>query len=309
MPLMGSRGGGSVRGFGRFGKNLLLSVIDSFGRSTSGSLGTSSDGKAVWRNVIGTFTANGSAATTSDSTALSVVDLDGSNITNLQADMGGGTGVSFWVQDSNNYYALYPTFSTTTNTSTNCVGPGGSGGYGSWPGNVCGINGTSGCGAWYNYCAANRQVTFTGQTNSCGGYPGSWPGTLDNVCGPGWYMMECRCSSYTWSGTSQTTSTTTFFSTAKLLRVQGGSGTELVSTNYASNTSGYTLPSSVAISTSSNTISYGFYASANKSGTLLASGTSSPSSPVKGLGAGVYRTSGGGNQSNTVDNFSVTVTP
>lgn len=307
MPLMGSRGGGSVRGFGRFGKNLLLAFIDSFGRSTSGNLGTSSDGKAVWKNVIGTFTANGGAASTSDSTALAVVDLDGTNITNLQADNGGGgTGVSFWVQDSNNYYSLYPTYSSTTNSSTNCVGPGGSGG--GVPSGACGVGGSN-CGNWFNFCAYNGQVVPTGKTNSCGSMPASWPATLDNNCGPGWYFVDCTCSSYTWSGFTQTQTTTTYYSTAKLLRVQSGSSTELVSTNYTANTSGYNPVNSVAISTSSNTITYGLYSSSNKGGSLLASGTQSPASPVKGAGAGVFRTSSSANQANTVDNFSVTVTP
>jgi hypothetical protein len=122
-------------------------------------------------------------------------------------------------------------------------------------------------------------------------------------------MYDCNCNYYYWGGFSQTQTTTTYYSTAKLLRVQGGSGSELVSTNYTVNNSGYNSVNSVAISTSSNTITYGLYSSSNKGGSLLASGTQSPSSPVKGAGVGVYRTSSSAQQSNTVDNFSVTVTP
>ena len=306
MPLIGTRGGASVRGFGRFGKNILLAFLDTFNRTTSGTLGTSSDGKASWKNVIGTFVANGSAASTSDSTAIAVVAVDGKNITNIQADVGGGTGVAFWVQDSSNYYALYPTYSSNTVSGSNCNAPGGSGV--SVPAGKCGVAGVD-CGEWYNYCGYNGQNLPSGNTGSCGIMPSNWPGILDVNCGPGWYYTGCKCLSYTWSGTTVSFSTTTYYSTAKLLKVEGGSSTSLVSTDYYTNTGGYSTTNSVAVSTSGSTITYAFYSSANKGGSVLASGTNTPSSPVKGLGAGVFRTASSTNQGNDVINFSVTVTP
>jgi hypothetical protein len=305
MPLMGSRGGGSIRGFGRFGKSLLLAFIDSFTRG-NGDLGTSSDGKASWKSVVGTFAISSNKANSSDSPGISVVDMDGTNITNIQADTTGGTGVAFWVQDSSNYYALYPTYSSNTVSGSNCNAPGGSGS--SVPAGKCGVAGSS-CGQWYNYCGYNGQNVPTGDTGSCGGRPSNWPGILDNNCGPGWYYTGCKCASYTWSGTTVSYSTTTYYSTAKLLKVQGGSSTDLVSTDYYANTGGYSTTNSVAVSTSGSTITYAFYSSTNKGGSVLASGTNTPSSPVKGVGAGVFRTASSTNQGNDVSNFSVTVTP
>jgi hypothetical protein len=311
MPLMGSRGGGSVRGFGRFGKVLLLSLLDVFNRSTSGTLGTSSDGKGVWKNVRGTWSANGSSAVNSDAASnnnIAVVDMDGANITNVQVDVqsaGGGTGVSFWVQDSNNYYALYPTYSTSSQTVTNCGGSSGSGS--SLPGGACGVGG-SGCGQWYNYCYYAGRVEYTGSAPGCN-IPSSWPGILDKNCGPGWYYVDCKCSSYNWAGQNQTSSLTNYESTVKLLRVQGGSGSEIVSSTYTNNTSGYNRTRSVAISTSGNTITYALYSSTNKGGSVLASGNTSPSSPVKGLGVGVFKGSSTTEQGSAVNAFSATVTP
>ena len=311
MPLMGSRGGGSVRGFGRFGKVLLLAFLDTFGRTTSGSLGTSSDGKGVWKNVRGTWSANGSGAVNTDTASnnnIAVVDMDGTTITNAQVDVqsaGGGTGVSFWVQDSNNYYALYPSYSTSSQTVTNCGGGGGSGS--SLPGNACGVSGSN-CGMWYNYCFYAGRVEFTGQSPSCGSIPGSWPGILDTNCGPGWYYNDCRCSSYNWTGTNQTSSLTNYISTVKLLKVQGGSGEEIVSSTYTNNTSGFNRTRSVAISTSGSTVSYYLYSSTNKVG-LITSGSSTPSNPVKGAGVGVFRGSSSNEQGTTLSAFSATVTP
>jgi hypothetical protein len=305
MPLMGSRGGGSIRGFGRFGKSLLLAFIDSFTRG-NGSLGTSSDGKGTWKSVVGTFAILSNNANSSDSTAVAVVDLDGTNITNLQADVGGGTGVSFWAQDSSNYYALYPTYNSSTVSGSNCNAPGGSGS--SVPAGKCGVAGSN-CGMWYNYCAANKKNVPSGQTESCGSMPENWPGILDNNCGPGWYFTDCKCTSYTWSGTTVNFSTTTYYSTAKLLKVQGGSSSEIVSTDYTVNTSGYNTTNSVAITTSGSTITYALYSSTNKGGSTLASGTNTPSSPVKGAGVGIFRTTSSTNQGNNVAGFSVTVTP
>lgn len=313
MPLMGSRGGGSVRGFGRFGKVLLLAIIDSFNRSTSGTLGTSSDGKGVWKNVRGTWSANGSAASNSDTASnnnVAVIDLDGTNISNLQIDTaasGGGTGVSFWVQDSNNYYAAYPTYGTQTQTTQICGGSSGSGS--SLPANAC--NAASvGTGQWYNWCEFAGRVEPTGTSPSCGSVPSQWNTVVTKNCGPGWYLEQCIPSGgYTWGGQSQSQSITNYQSTFKLLQTVGGSTSEVVNTTYNNTTAGYSPTRSVAISTSGSVITYNVYSSTNKGGSVLATGTYNAGSPTKGYGVGVFRGASSTQQGSTLTAFAATVTP
>lgn len=303
MPLLGSRGGGSVRGFGRFGKNLLLLISDSFNRTTSGSLGTSSDGKGLWKSIIGTWQANGSAAASQSAASgnnVAVIDMDGSNITNLQVNTGtsGGSGLAFWVTDSNSYYALYPSYSQSSSSSSSC-----SGSYGS--------NSPTPCSA----IAGNGQFRIVyccnGVTFRMGPCDGNDPnglctnayGSPGGQCGTQWDGWASCYSTY------PTTVTTTYNSIVNLRKVQGGSVTNLVQSNYVSNTSGYSKAQSIAISTSGNTISYSFYSSANKGGSIIGSGSNTPSSPVKGPGIGIFHGTSSIDQGSTLSNFIGEVTP
>jgi hypothetical protein len=299
MPLLGARGGGSVRGFGRFGKNLLLLISDSFNRSTSGTLGTSSDGKGLWKNIVGTWQANGSSAASLSAASgnnVAVVDMDGSNITNLQVNTGtsGGSGLSFWVTDSNNYYALYPSYTQSTSSSSSC-----SGSYGSNSPTPC--SSVSGNGQFrIVYCCDGRTLRMGPcDGNDPNGFCGPGPGQ----CGTQWDGWASCYSTY------PTTVTTTYNSIVNLRKVQGGSATNLVSSNYVSNTSGYSKAQSIAISTSGNTISYSLYSSANKGGSIIGSGSNTPSSPVKGFGIGLFHGASVIDQGSTLSNFIGEVTP
>ena len=122
MPILGSRGGGSVRGFGRFGVSLILSLIDSFNRA-NGSLGTSSDGKSVWSVDRGNFSIDSNKAYSTDTgNSLATVPMDSSTIVsadiNIETDKG-GVGLAFWVTDANSWWSIYPGYESTTTTSTN----------------------------------------------------------------------------------------------------------------------------------------------------------------------------------------------
>jgi hypothetical protein len=315
MPMMGSRGGGSIRGFGRFGKNLLLALIDSFNRSTSGNLGTSSDGKGLWKNVVGTWQANGSSSVSNGLASgnnVAVVDLDGTNITNLQVDTGtnGGSGLSFWTTDANNYYALYPSYTSSSSSSSGCTG-------------YTQLNTTS-CGAFcanctntdytYYVCSEARMTPeenfryyyVTGNVNNCYQYvPQAW----SNYQRGGPAQNYPVTVNYRSGNVTATTTTTTYNSIANLRKVEGGSATALATNTYVSNTSGFSKAQSIAISTSGNTISYAFYSAANKGGSTIGSGTSTPSNPVKGQGVGLFHGASIVDQGSTLSNFSVTVTP
>jgi hypothetical protein len=303
MPMMGSRGGGSVRGFGRFGKALLLSFIDSLNRTTSGTLGTSSDGKAIWSNIRGTWIGNGSSAINADAASnnsITTVTLDGSTITNAQVDVNasGGVGLAFWVEDSNNYYSIFPSYDLTTSSSTTCSLASTNSGYNNYSG-FC-ANGSSylleyrecqvAFGVFYycanvsggNCCSANGYSTF-------GGYPYSSE----------WFTSGTR---------NQTIITSTYTSKVNLKKVQSGSETNLISSNYNSSNSAYSKASSIAISTSNDTISYSFYSGTGKSGSLLASGSNTPSTPIKGNKIGIFKGTSTTEQGSTLNNIEVTVT-
>ena len=313
MPMLGSRGGGSVRGFGRFGKILFLFFSDAFNRSTSSILGTSSDGKGIWKNVRGTWQTNGSAAESLSlpgSNNVAVVDLDGTNITNLQVDTGtnGGSGLSFWTTDSNNYYSLYPSYTSSSSSTTGCTG------YTQIQTSSCGSFCANCVNTDYSYvlCEEYRYYPeenfrfYTAPNAAACAQPNgnAWSYYQRGSFREGPYTVSYRSGNVT-----QTTTTTTYNSIANLRKVEGGSATALVTNTYLTNTSGFSKAQSIAISTSGNTISYTLYSAANKGGSVIASGTSSPSSPVKGQGVGLFHGTSVVDQGATLSNFSVTVTP
>ena len=82
-------------------------ITDNFQRTTSGSLGTSSSG-GLWQAIKGTWFANGSAAQTNDSASndsIAAVNLQSPLVTISTLNPSLGAGVSFMVQDSNNWWA------------------------------------------------------------------------------------------------------------------------------------------------------------------------------------------------------------
>lgn len=319
MPLLGARGGGSVRGFGRFGKNLLLIVVDTFGRTVSGLIGTSSDGKAVWNSLRGTWAANGSSAASASAAAnrnLSTIELDGSNITNLQVDTGtsGGVGLAFWVTDANSYYALYPSYSTSSTTTYPCNAFRENSGWGNSSG-MCSVTGDR-----YKIsglcCVTN---TFTNAGLAC--YGPIYASTSTNVDAQTFGNSYCSSQGkQVYGGPDSTTTvriglqtstvvTTTYNSTVNLDKTVSGSTTSLVSSNYVSNSSGYSKAQSIAISTSGDTISYSLYSSTDKGGSTLSSGTNTPSTPLKGNQVGLFHGVSSVDQGTTATNFKVEVTP
>jgi hypothetical protein len=319
MPLLGSRGGGSVRGFGRFGKILFLFFSDTFNRSTSELLGTSSDGKGVWKNVRGIWQGNGSAAVSVSlpgSNNVAVVDLDGTNITNLQVDTGtnGGSGLAFWTTDENNYYSLYPSYTSSSTSNTACTG------YNQVYGTSCGSFCANCVDSSITVYACSQARMFpsdgftyyyasspSGCSTGSNGPAGGWPAWSNYQRGD--YAGWSEYIPYRSGNVNQTTTTTTYNSIANLRKVEGGSATALVTNTYSTNTSGFSKAQSIAISTSGSTISYTLYSAANKGGSTLASGTNSPSSPVKGPGVGLFHGTSTVDQGSTLSNFSVTVTP
>ena len=95
-------------------------VFDNFNRSTSGGLGTTTSG-ASWAPLRDVWYANGSSAQCdSAATGYPLAKVGFGNVSlTATAAVSNGTGIAFWIQDKDNWYAAY-SFQTTTNTTVNC---------------------------------------------------------------------------------------------------------------------------------------------------------------------------------------------
>ena len=307
--MMGSRGGGSIRGFGRFGVSLILSLIDSFNRA-NGSLGSSSDGKSVWSVNRGNFSIDSNKAYSTDTgNSLATVPMDSSTIVsadiNIEADKG-GVGLAFWVTDANSWWSIYPGYESTTTTSTNTSCSGNV--YicfdiQSTPADAC--NRACSDISVMAFCEENNQYAGSQMVyNSC-----SYPGRINvaNFClgatgFSGNYLVCTGGCCYAGKSTTSTTSTTTVESSINI-RNQNG-----VQHKNAYSTSASISPTnSIAISTVGDTITYSAYSAADKGGSVRTASTYTPSSPTKGKRVGVFKTASQSFQGSYVDNISVTV--
>jgi len=307
MPILGSIASSLIRGLKLF--------VDTFNRTTSVNLGLSSDAKATWINVRGTWVANGSAASSSSAASgnnVSTIDMANSTITNLRVDTAdvGGVGLAFWVTSANSYYALYPTYDSSSTTTTPCAG---------FRRND-GLNNTSGmCSFTRNTWFVIEPRCWVGSVGYAGVIPDFFSTRLPECCSQNAVgtVMGDICRLYGYSGDGRywyytehseglqviTVVTTTYSSRVNLIRVEAGVLTSLVNGIYNSNTSAYSRARSIVISTSGNTISYAFYSAVTAGGSVLSSGTNTPSSPIKGLGVGVFHGVSTASQGSILDNL------
>ena len=307
MPILGSRGGGSVRGFGRFGVSLILSLIDSFNRA-NGSLGTSSDGKSVWSVDRGNFSIDSNKAYSTDTgNSLATVPMESSTIVsadiNIETDKG-GVGLAFWVTDANSWWSIYPSYNsvTTTSSSSSCSGTFYSFQVQNTPGDACNrqCTGITTCAA----CEDGFVVSCQSSDSVC-----RFVGMLDiyaycEATGRGYggynYCFGGSCTAG--KLTTTTTSTTTVESSINIANENG-----VQHKNAYSNSASAVTTNSIAISTLANTITYSAYSAANKGGTVRAASTYTPSSPVKGKRVGVFKTASPSFQGSYLDDINVIV--
>lgn len=105
---------------------LVKFVSDLFNRATTGGLGASTSGTS-WRAVIGTWTAANGVATTADAPtnhSIATVLMPSPSVTLIANNVKLGTGLSFWVQDANNWFGvagIENDTSYTYYTSCNCT--------------------------------------------------------------------------------------------------------------------------------------------------------------------------------------------
>jgi hypothetical protein len=106
---------------GKFISYGLTLFTDNFNRTTSGSLGTSSSGSS-WRAVSGTWSANGTqatSATAASSYPIASVSMASPSNTILLDVGGNGAGAAFWITDSANWWGVTP-YQTSLSASA-CV--------------------------------------------------------------------------------------------------------------------------------------------------------------------------------------------
>ena len=128
-PIRSMFGEVSARSFG-LSRYLISIISDSWNRTTSGGLGTSSIGN-VWLNLRGTWTANNTGlattATTASSYPLATVPFKVASTMTAQS-VSAGAGIAFWVTDSNNFWGVINSaYTYTTSTAyyyTVCTGYG-----------------------------------------------------------------------------------------------------------------------------------------------------------------------------------------
>jgi len=300
-----------MRILGIIASSLLKLITDTFTRTTSGSLGTSDSGQ-VWSATRGTWFANGSQAVSNDSASgYPLASVSFAANTTVSATVSEATGVSYWVTDSNNWYATvsYATqssyscgCSTCCNTCVNptcscatcatCSHTGGSCGstLSCTTGVYCssGVNG-SGC-----YQAGSGCTVYISGTTST-------PITCTNqdcdACGCATYNS---CASCDYCGSYSCGCSTCYTNNYYMRLLKAISGT--VST-VISDYSVASLPASLKVITNNGTITSYAYSDTGLT-TLIGTVATTPSSPLTGSGVGIIKTPAAVSQGTTVDNFS-----
>jgi hypothetical protein len=98
---------GIIQGFMNFIQAGYRSFSDTFSRLTSGSLGTSSSG-GMWKAIKGTWYSNNGTAKTDDAASnysIAAAQMASSLVTLTAQNISLGTGISFLIVDSSNWYA------------------------------------------------------------------------------------------------------------------------------------------------------------------------------------------------------------
>jgi hypothetical protein len=158
----------------------LASIVDSFDRSKSSSLGApSGDPTTTWTNQAGTFGINSNRATATSSVAsqpIATLTFGKDTMTVGVDGVGGGYGTAFWVTDSNNWWATYVDITQTCSTCYN----------------------TSNCSAYSYFVSFYQSVGYNyanfAYTPTQGACPGGW------TSGIPWFVCDgdfndC-CSTY-----------------------------------------------------------------------------------------------------------------
>lgn len=256
---------------------------DLFNRTTSGSLGS------PWVATKGTWYANGSQAQCDDAASnysIASVVGGGPNAT-TSAAVSGGTGVSFWITDANNWWAViaYATSSTSTYTyscTTTCTSTTTTCNTCTYDCNpytctVCDVY----CGSPVHCCSSTTTTCY----NSC-------TGANCSVCGSTTSTTTSPCTG-TCTGT-----TTTINNYMQILQSSGGTVSTIATIGLSA------APASIkVVSLGSTFTAYAL----DGSGATLASSAQSPTSPTVTSNIGIIKAPTSYGQGSVVDNFATAI--
>jgi len=308
--------------FGIVASAIAKKILDTFSRTTSGSLGSANTGQ-VWTATKGTWSANGSQATSADAaTNYSIASIPFSSTTTVSASMVEGTGISYWVSDANNWYAIV-SYNAQTPYSCGC----------STCCNTC-VNSACGC-ATYNTCANAACGTYTNcnsctvvssfcydgigsSAGACAGTGGTWitagsytnncsacgGTTVNNTCA----TAACGCAVYnscancTACGSYSCGCSTCYNNYYYLRNLKAVSGTvSQVVSDFAISASALSVKA--VVNAAAGTITEYAYSDSALT-TQIGTTTITPTSPLKGANVGIIKAPAGLIQGSTVDNFS-----
>jgi hypothetical protein len=296
-------------------------ITDTFSRTVSGSLGTSSSG-TEWKSVRGTWGVSSSQGSVSDDA--STYPINAVNFlenANVSANVSGGTGVMFWGTDANSWWASTVQYSTDSFSVNTCPGSPTStcSGNGCTPSNCCsGISYTSvtvnqgqnriECQSNTTFATRNYYLTY-GSVGECNGAT-EWPFPL-NYCSARNSSLNGSTGCYSISSTSYTgtcsqtvtSSGTNYISSVALLKSISGTVSTHESIQIDTNVSALTQVNSIKVTTSGNDVSIQVFGTAgllNKIGSTI---TRTITSPIKGIMVGLIKSPSSASQGSTFSNF------
>lgn len=252
--------------------------VDTFSRTVSGSLG------GIWSNIRDTWYANGTAAQSDNAASnypIAAITLTSTNQI-VSASVGSGTGVAFWLTDSGNWWASTSYNSTSTYSYS--------------------------CNPHQEFCFNNAYVNCdNGQsTSSTGCFSPSFIGScaelidyLSIACGPDGNVTSSSCGGGTLTTVNDTCTGTSYNYYLRMIKSVSGTVSTVVS-----DVSLASQPAAIKVTTSTNTITAQAYSDTAMTSALGSPVTTTPSSPLKGLKAGIIKAPTSYNQTSTVDNFS-----
>lgn len=277
----------------------VASLIDTFTRTTSGSLG------GTWSNIIGTWYANGSQAQNdgvSSNISLTAATAGGENPL-LTADVSAdNVGVSFWVSDSNNYWAATTNQAIiTTYTYSSTCATYAAQGYNysfSCTGYAICVNPVVRYGACSYYSSSYTVCSQYGRYGLCIAYS-TVSGSVVCVSGtstPQGYNQVCSTYQSTLTNTTYSGGERTF----NLIKKVGGTLSTVYTKVITAGISSYKI-----VATASGWLWVRAFPSTGQSGIETISYLSQPTSPVKGTKQGLYIDLSGYQQVRTADNVSI----
>lgn len=295
-----------MRFIGTVAANIIKKIVDTFTRTTSGSLGQADSGQ-VWGATSGVWYATGSQAK-SDTAASSypIASISLAQNATVSASVSLGTGVAFWVTSSGSWWASTSVATETANPySCNCSTCCNTCTYsgGTYPSCSCGSTTVTDYGPPYS-CASGSFCFGASSTSSgpCCNTSGQVVGSTQATVYSSSFCNDCTgancsaCGSYSCNCSTCYTYTQNYY--LQLLKSVSGTVSEATSS-----VSLGSAAAAIAVSTSGDTITAKAYSNTSLTSQIGPTITLTPTTPNKGSGVGIIKVPSSYGQNSVVDNF------